>query len=55
MLAVFLLLFVWIPLAVSVARVFGMPMLVAAWVWLGFVVAFAPINYFFGPFITFDP
>lgn len=55
MVALFLLLFVWIPLAVSISRVLGMPVLVAACIWLGFMILFAPINYFFGPFITFNP
>jgi hypothetical protein len=55
MVALFLLLFIWIPLAISVTRVLGLPMLVVAMLWLGFVILFAPINYFFGPFIIIGP
>lgn len=55
MAALILLLFVWIPLVVGISRVLGMPMLLAALLWLGFVILFAPINYFFGPFIIIGP
>lgn len=55
MAALFLFLFVGLPLALTVLRITGLPMLVLALAWLAFLVVFAPINYFFGPFIIFGP
>jgi hypothetical protein len=51
----FWILFVWIPFGVAILRMVGLPLLVIALAWLGFLVLLAPINYFFGPFIIFGP
>tara|TARA_R110000868_G_scaffold64543_4_gene193920 strand:+ start:2190 stop:2414 length:225 start_codon:yes stop_codon:yes gene_type:complete len=48
-------LFLFGPFAVALLRISGFPLFVIALVWLMFLVLFAPINYFFGPFLILGP
>jgi len=54
LLALFFIFFI-LPGLLRFFDVVGFPILVLVAIWVVFLALFAPINYYFGPFITFDP
>ena len=52
--ALFFIFFI-LPGLLQFFEVTGFPILVLVVIFFIFLALFAPINYYFGPFITFDP